>query len=295
MGNFRIGAVISDSFAILRKAPLAYFGVQILLYTLPMLLVSRVMFDPTIFVGGDPKALLQKLPQLGSVCLVMIIIAYLIAAYYALVTHDVLRGQTPQIGASLATSVRKLPKLILNALAIFTICLLFVLAMAILVGGFSALTKMGADSRSAAGAAAIVGFIFVLILLPLFIYLCARFGFVIQAIAVDNQGPLKAFARSSGLTKGRRSAVVGLLILFFIASIALSALSQLLVLGSFLGASRPDAIAKVMDFSSPMVWINTIISVFTGTWTLAFFSTIYEHLRFDKEGNPAADVAQVFA
>ena len=108
----------------------------------------------------------------------------------------------------------------------------------------------------------------------------------VPAIAIEGKGVLASFGRSAQLTKRRRWAIVGVIVLATIAVFV-----PLMVIMAAMGASI-DALA-----AGPLTPFGAVGYVFYALST-AFYTVLmtvaYFHLRIEKEGDGVEDIVRVF-
>jgi hypothetical protein len=102
-----------------------------------------------------------------------------------------------------------------------------------------------------------------------------------QAIVIDRIGPLAGLARSTALTKGRRWAIFGLImipsILVILLEVGVSVLSELLAMKEWL-----------VDF------IDYLLAAASTAYFTVLTTILYYDLRREKEGADSGELARVF-
>ena len=120
-------------------------------------------------------------------------------------------------------------------------------------------------------------FIIYVIATALYVFWCIA----TQAIVIDRIGPLAGLARSARLTKSRRWAVFGLVIIPSVAFIVLAVSGKIL-----------------LDLLTTNEWIVDSIGYLAGATSTAYFAVLttilYYDLRREKEGVESGEIAHVF-
>jgi hypothetical protein len=133
-------------------------------------------------------------------------------------------------------------------------------------------------SSLTSGGSAMVGFLAVLALTAVFIYVVILFWVFIPAIVVERAGVIDCFKRSLALTKGRRWAILGVLAVVFVANLAVSLLIKLLV--------------NIAPMAS--VLLDVLAMLFFMALSAVLAAVGYTFLRAEKEGVAIDDVVTVF-
>lgn len=111
----------------------------------------------------------------------------------------------------------------------------------------------------------------------------------VPARVVEGTGVFGSLGRSAELTRGRRGAILGLTIVYFVAYLAV----QQVLLGVLGGVMRPSA-----GLISPLVgWtlaVNGVLGAFSALITSVGLTAIYFELRSAKEGIGVEALAAVF-
>lgn len=249
--NFDIGRVIQRTMGLVGRNFVPFFVLTFVLAGLPSLLLQIAM--PT-----DPTAI-QQAPgaYFGSIIiglLVTIATGVILQGTLTRAAIDDLSGKGVQLGAALS-----------NAVSI----ILPLLGLGLLVG-------LGI----AAG--------FLLLVIP-GVYLALCWIVSSPVMVVERLGITASMQRSMALTQNHRWAILGLLVLFFIAYMIVAAVAGALIGGSM--ASFADPSGPPLSFLIVMTLIGAIISM-VGTVGAA---AIYFELRQIKEGVGVGELAQVFS
>ena len=109
-----------------------------------------------------------------------------------------------------------------------------------------------------------------------------------QAAVLERPGPFGALARSYVLTRGHRVEIFAILLLFWVTNRGVSFAIGLALEGAMQDASIHDAVRLA-------VYLDLAHTVIVASLASVVASTAYHHLRLEKEGTSAGELAQVFA
>jgi uncharacterized membrane protein len=121
------------------------------------------------------------------------------------------------------------------------------------------------------------------------IMLAMRWIVAAPARVMEGPGILKAMGRSAELTRGHRWPIFGLVIIFFLAEIAFSA-----VVGVFTGVAALTAAAAATTVTLASI-VNWLVSAIVTMFSAVGIASIYYELRSSKEGIGPEHLAAVFS
>jgi hypothetical protein len=260
--RFSIGGVLADSLRIFGRN-LVNFGVVAMVLQLPWLLAPLIgdgtrISDSAVFDWSNEVFK----PLIGLIC------AGLTQAAIILGVRQNLRGRK----ATMSDAVRGLPFAVPIILAT-VICYLPSFAPAIIEHGLQAHALV-------IGAASLVFGVLYFVLLVI----CWISS---PAIAIEKIGPIAGLARSMELSKGRRWAIFGLLL------ILAAALLCVMVPAWALGGIDPSGFL----LSGPTAVVG--VAAYVGSALFSAFNCVamtvaYHRVRAEKEGTGVEDVAEIF-
>jgi hypothetical protein len=270
--RFSVGTVISTSLSVL-FANIWSFLVIMLAVGIPaaVLIGGASMVMAASVAGAGPQFSLQG----GSAtqALFVIFIAILAVLAYLLIQAAMtygalqsLRGRKAGIGACISSGLAALPRVFLAGLIFAAVLAIAGIILAFILG---AIASDGSYVTGLVGGLAIGAF---------FTYVVIMFWVFVPAIVVERVGPVDAFARSMALTKGRRWAIFGILMLVFVANFVITLLSKLL-------AQVAPVAGGVIDF---------VAALFFFALSAVLVAVGYYYLRAEKEGVAIDDVVTVF-
>ncbi|MFM9864707.1 MAG: glycerophosphoryl diester phosphodiesterase membrane domain-containing protein [Micropepsaceae bacterium] len=250
--NFDIGRVIQRTMALVGRNFVPFFVLALVLTGIPSLLLQVAM--PT-----DPAAL-QQAP---GVYFTSLIIGVLVSVATGVILQgtltrasvDDLSGKGVQLGAAVSNAVALILPLV----------------------GLGLLVGLGVG----------VGFL-ALVIPGIFLLLCWMVASPVMV--VERLGVTASMQRSMQLTQGHRWAILGLIVLFFIAYMIVAAVVGALVGGVML-SDLASADGPPLTFLIVMTLVGVVLSV-VGTVGAA---AIYFELRQIKEGVGVTELAQVFS
>ena len=124
---------------------------------------------------------------------------------------------------------------------------------------------------------------FVLLIVP-GIFLTVAYAVVIPAAVVERAGIIGSFKRSWALTKGYRWPVLGILLILVVI---------IFVVAFLVGAAGGVVVVMTDDFTT-LIFVNYVISAFSGALMSVAIAVTYHDLRVAKEGVSTAQIAAVF-
>jgi hypothetical protein len=279
--RFTIGGVIATSFTVLFSNFLRFLAIMVVIVAPAAGLffvggfVSSALDDRELdfsFTGSlsDPVTL-----ALVGYCAIVFLIAYSLAL--AAITHgalQALRGEPVGIGTCLGHSFRVLPRM-------FAAVLIFIVGLGVVVGGaawafYTAMWNWGEAVQPTLIAWGIAVVVVGLILLVLVVVLTWVF---VPAVVAERAGPIACFRRSLALTKGRRWAILAIVVLTGLVNGAES------VLTDAIQAAGEPTVGEALDlaFTAFITALGAVLS-----------AVGYSRLRGEKEGVVIEDVVKVF-
>ena len=188
--------------------------------------------------------------------------------------YEAKSGQLPRVGAAFSVALSKLlPVAVMTVLAVIVAyVVIFVVA---LVVGFPLGFVAGAFGGIVATVAALVAGL----------WIAARLSAMLPAIVVEDLF-FNSFSRSAGLTEGYRWPIVGLLILFFIVAVLISAVNVGISYVGFQGGLPGEVLAMVAGW---------LVGAFFYALAGAMVALIYARLCEIKEGTSVNALAEVFS
>jgi hypothetical protein len=273
--RFSVGTVISTSLSVLFANVWSFLVIMIAVGLPVAVLIGGAAMVMAASVGAGLEGGVEFSFQRGSgtQILFLIFIGILAVLAYLLIQAAVtygalqsLRGRKAGIGACISSGLAALPR-------VFLAGLIFSVAMAIVVFILAQLIGL-----LLSGGGVVTGILAGLATSAVFITIVIMFWVFVPAIVVERVGPIDCFARSMALTKGRRWAIFGILLLVFVANFVITKLSQ------FLAQIAPVA-AGVIDF---------LAALFFFALSAVLAAVGYYYLRAEKEGVAIDDVVTVF-
>jgi hypothetical protein len=288
--QFRLSTVISGSFSVLGRNLLTFFVVTILC-VIPLVVVGAAitgLLSMTFSRLGDSSG--------GAAVAIVILLVFALVFTYLLIqsaisfgTFQAVRGEKARIGACIARAFAVFPRVfgatfvMVVVMGLIGFVFMFLasifLGSTFLGGTFTGQPSFNQGVGGVVGAAAMV----LLALVPI-IFLAIAWWVVVPAIVVEHAGPIGALGRSYRLVAGHRWGVFGLLVLLFVANMAVS---QVVQIG--LGVASSSMVAISILFI-----LNILVSIFLMALSAVMAAVGYYHLRAEKEGFGAGDLARIF-
>jgi hypothetical protein len=270
---FNIGRVIQRTFGLIARNWLPFSLLGTLFAGLPYFLILVVY--PLALSGSERFASVVPI-GLGAIYLLG---ALSLQAVLTRASVDELGGARASLGASLwAGLVALFPML---GLVLFT--------------GFVLLVALIAMSLFTGAAALGAGYVFVLAIwfgiFASLVYLFVRWIAVVPVTVIERSGVIQSLRRSSALTEGHRWAILGLAVLYAVAT---------LVLHAVLNVVLPGAVVDLTRLPSSAAWyaptaILVLVQIATSVIVAVGIAAIYFELRQIKEGVGVEELVQVFA
>jgi uncharacterized membrane protein len=180
--RFRIGRVLNDSFAVIRRNPVLCLGLGVLLYAAPRFAFSLWYASATFGSGSTPQLFFSQHVMLviAGVLLYVCVIAILQTTLIRAAIVD-MRGERPSLADCLGVAFAMFFQVLLTSL---------VVTLAIMLG-------------------------LVLLVVP-GILLLLRWAVAIPVLIQERRNALDSMARSRDLTKGNRWALLGLWVILIL-------------------------------------------------------------------------------
>ena len=260
-GKLDIGRVISQTFAVVGRNFLAFAGLSLLLYGLPLTILSTIQARYAVNLGAttlDTDAILWSV----YVGLASMITNTILQGALIYGTVQDMNGQRASLGACLAVGLR-------NFLPLIGLSILFSIA---LVFGFA------------------------LLVVPGFMMLTA-WAVVVPALVADRTGIIGAFSRSAELTRGNRWRIFGLFIVSWIILMVISLVFGAVIGANvFAAALSGDADAIQAAALNPLsIAVNAISNTILALLSATGFAVLYVELRKVREGLGPQWLADVFS
>jgi hypothetical protein len=280
--RFTIGGVIATSFGVLFRNFLQFLVVTVVIVAPAG---GLLMLDGFVYAsqGHDFTAFGFGMwfTDLPTIALIVVGAAVFLIGYslvLAAVTHgahQALRGEPVGIGACLAQGFRLLPR-VFAAVLIFLLVLGVILGMAVWAVFFW-VWDWNEFAPDASGVALGIGIgVIALVFIALVAVLCWVF---VPAVMAERAGPIQCFRRSFALTKGRRWAILAIMILTTLFNWLLSFIAQ---------AIQGAGAAIVGE------WLDLASNAFVIVLGAVLAAVGYARLRGEKEGVVVEDVVKVF-
>ena len=259
-GKLDIGRVFSQTFAVLRRNFVAFFGLSFLLTGLPTGIMAFVQAGRLPKVSTDPLAAFSPamiVPTLLAVLVVVVAVSVLQGALIHGTVQD-MNGNRPSLGDCLATGLR-------SFLPLLAVSILFSLALA------------GAT---------------ILLIVPGIMLGCA-WCVVVPALVADRTTIRGAFGRASDLTRGNRWRIFGLFLIFWVALFVFAMIAGALIVGAALGTGGFDPVSFA---TSPLqIGLQTLINAVSYAISSTGVAVLYVELRRAREGLGAEGLAGIFS
>jgi len=252
--HMSIGRVFQRAFSTIGHNIVVVLGIAVVIGAVPSVLINYVMRSIT---GGNPATVATNPSAFWGAAAVGWVVAVVIGAIVqgaltrATVSDN--EGHRATFGECIAAAVRVL-------LPLIAIGLIFGIA---------------------------VGFGFVLLIIP-GVILMVMWSVAGPAVVVERDGVMRAFSRSSELTKGSRWKIFGLflvLLVIYIVIFALLAVVGLRMVSA--GATEPFGLANMIGNAISAVVLNLLWGTIQ--------PSLYLELRQAKEGGSLENLEQVFA
>jgi glycerophosphoryl diester phosphodiesterase family protein len=252
--RFDIGRVIERTFGSLGRNLRVFLLLAVLLAGVPALLIAVLVTSAGVHMAGSPTAgAISLLTASGLVGLVRAIAGFVLQAAIVYGAVADLNGRRAEFAECLSSGLRNWFWLLLLAI---------VMAVAEVFG-------------------------FLLLIVP-GVIMAVAWIVAVPSQVVERTGVFGAMGRSAELTRGHRWAILGLVIIFLIASVVIQALVQGVLAAAAIGLS-PSA-GKTIG----VIVAQPILTVVTSLIGAAGVASIYYELRSAREGIGPEALAAVF-
>ncbi|GAA0653659.1 hypothetical protein GCM10009424_34060 [Sphingomonas ursincola] len=271
-----IANVITNSFGLLGRHALVFFGFPLLLFGVPSVAIRSLFGLETDF--GNFNGTSTAYAIVFGYALAMLAVYGFLQALLMLVAAQDLARQPSSLANCIAQAVRKLPGLFGLGFVVIASFILIAGVITMPVFGFS--LKLVSD-QNFAGATSMFFTMLGLVLIGMiaFTYLSLMWMVAIPAKVVEPIGVFAALGRSRRLTAGSRLRLLLLIIILFFFNIAVS-----LPLG------------LIAQFGPVVEMIATVLSsAINIAFASALVASAYIELRAVKEGASTDELADVFA
>jgi hypothetical protein len=277
--RFTIGGVIASSFTVLFSNILQFLAITVVIVAPAggLIFLGAFLAQGLGDVDSEFTPWLRKPTTIVLLvyCAIVFLVGY--SLLLAAITHgalQALRGERVGTGTALAQGFRILPKLFVAMLLIFV-------ALGALLGGagwavYSVVSGSPVDIDRGGVAWVVVIVVVALVLFALVVVLTWVF---VPAVVAERAGPIACFRRSLALTKGRRWAILAIVVLTGLVNGAES------VLTDAIQAAGAPTVGEVLDlaFTAFITALSAVLS-----------AVGYARLRGEKEGVVGEDVVKVF-
>ena len=274
--NFSIGKALSMTTAAFSRN-FSTFIIIALVFQLP-----SVIYGLLFSVSADEMEMMMRSGALPTGYIVREVVAFLVILIFALIASSAmiygtvryLQGRTSTVGETISRGFETVvPVILVSLVAIVAYAL-------VAAGGVLIVTATG------------LPLLIIFALIPI-MYLGIAWWVVIPATVVERPGVLAAFVRSAELTRGRRWAIFGLVILFVIGYIVISMVIGAVLLGIFFGSG-----GGISDGGGGYVVITTLITLGLQAVVNVFYAVLigvcYYLLRMDVDGIGIEEIGAVF-
>jgi hypothetical protein len=255
--EFTVGSVISLSWRTLWTKPLAFLGMTLLSFIIP---VAVTVVLALILIMPGQSAAGMVITGGGA----MISYGISMTLFQGAITYaafKIFMGDRASVPESLGRSFSRLPAL----LGLGGVIVLAVVALACVSGILGLIARVLA----------------VLVFLVTFVIFFGAWYVGTQACIVENAGPMASLGRSWDLTKGYRLQITGMLLLVFILVLITTAIAQFIV-NRVLGVGIAGSLFNMLVNLIPIAFGNVMATV------------TYYRLRVVKEGLTATSLADIF-
>ncbi|RWL18154.1 MAG: hypothetical protein EOR57_21075 [Mesorhizobium sp.] len=281
--KFRIGRVFSNSFAVIGRNPGLLVGLAALFSALPALVLNFWNYsnfaniniaNPESIAVADPSAILRNSLISMAFGLIYFVLALLFQSSLVRATIEDLNGKRPAIGDCIQIAVRCILPTIGIGLVIFLTMILAMLMMFVagmLIPIFGALIA------------------FIVLLVP-GIMLLLGVSVSVPVLIQERLGVFSSMSRSRALTKGSRWSLFGLLLILFLAAIAIQ-MAFALVFGFTFAITGSLSTVGLVVGAIGSALVSTVVS----TVISVAIAVSYVELRQVKEGTSVDELAEIFS
>lgn len=280
-----IGSLIGRSFSLFFSRFILFFVIAFLPIFVSSLVTNWVTFGTMndLANAADPMAAFGT--GYWLTLLLSVIVGFVVQGVLVLSSYDVATGRSVQVGAHLSRTLRYLLPLV-----ILSIVFMFIIGLP--AGLVAALAGW-----AAASGATFVAIVLGLAIIPLALYLLARYMIMTPALLVEPAG-WSALGRASTLTKGHRWTIVGGILIMGVIFIVLALLVGL-VFGAgamtVLDPASADPLAMAPGYILTITLVNAAVTAVVNGLLGVFTALVYARLREIKEGLGMEDLSKVFA
>ncbi len=290
--RFSFGQTVQDMFSVIGQNFMLMAAIALLLYGVPSAALS-VLFIDSIAGFADPSGFssVATLLDFG----IWALVATGIGTIFSVLTQAALigtalrglAGRTPSFASAMSDAIGFF-------LPVLAILIIYYLAAGLIVG-LPMLAIFGgafAAADSSAGLGAIFGAValFLLVLVPVLLFMVTVWLVAVPAAISERINPIAALGRSWQLTSGHRWKLVAMIIIFVIVVMMIS--------GAFSAMSMPFASFDSGGFSTTGLYISTGVQTLLSSLTLVLtypaIAATYTNLRMAKEGVRPDSVADIF-
>lgn len=241
---------------------------------------------PTV-LSANLQAVAATLTGPASAALALFALVLTVAALWGQVAITALAVEPARGRAALAHATRRLPAIVGVSLVLLVALALLTVPVGVILAGYG--VDMAAVSTGAAdavpAAAAAWTFVYLILILPVLLWLAARLLLLTPVILEERRG-LGAIARAFRLTRGLGAKLVGVVLLYAIVSLVVVSAVQFVfgfLLALAAGGDGPVTVATVLT-SVAVAAASTVLAVFQG----AFVGVLYRAVA------SPVDVAEAF-
>ncbi len=275
--KFGIGRVLGNSFAVIGRNLGLLIGLAALFSALPAFVLNLLNYRSIDGIEYDDDVIdpMLNTPWIAVVFgLIYFVLALLFQSALVRATIEDLNGKRPALGDCVRTALRSILRTLGVALVVF-----FAMVLALV-------------AASLAGVAVPVygaAIVFLALLIPGAMWLLSV-SVSVPVLIQERLGVFGSISRSRALTKGSRWSILGLLLILFVAAMALQFVFGL-ALGlafAFTGKlSTPGLIASSIGGTVVSTAVSTLISV--------AIAVSYVELRRVREGTSVDELAEIFS
>ncbi|RWP27402.1 hypothetical protein [Mesorhizobium sp.] len=285
--KYRIGRVFSNSFAVIGRNPGLLVGLAALFSALPALVLNLWNYrnfakldfaDPESMAVADPSAILGNSLISMAFGLIYFALALLFQSSLVRATIEDLNGKRPAIGDCIQIALRCMfPTLGMGLVVFLTMILALVVTMFVagmLIPVFGNI---------------IVFIAFIALVVPgimLFLGISVSVPVLIQ----ERLGVFGSMSRSRVLTKGSRWSLFGLLLVLFLAAIAIQMAFALLFGFTFAITGSLSTVGLVVGAIG-----GALVSTVVSTLMSVAIAVSYVELRHVREGTSVDELAEIFS
>ncbi|CAH2402243.1 hypothetical protein [Mesorhizobium escarrei] len=285
--KFRIGRVFNNSFAVIGRNPGLLVGLAALFSALPALVLNFWNYrnfanldfaNPESMAVTDPSAVLGNSSISIAFGLIYFVLALLFQSSLVRATIEDLNGKRPAIGDCIQIALRCMFPTLGIALVVF-LTMIFAVVVTMFVAGLF-IPVFGAP----------IAFIAFIALLVPGIMLLLGVSVSIPVLIQERLGVFGSMSRSRALTKGSRWSLFGLLLILFLAVIAIQMAFALVFGLAFALTGSLSTVGLIVGAIGSAV-VSTVVS----TVISVAIAVSYVELRQVKEGTGIDELAEIFS